>query len=198
MTTQQRHENEETQARNEVAVLDAIARLGCGTAKEIARAAGLTYNATCLALHRQKNFCVAQETGGWRMLEEPGDGNPAPIPGVHDLRLMAFEIYLKANKIPAKNYFLDKAKKNYFYVLEKKAVDLAIGDLVNLSTSHSGQLINRNITGKKIKQRFTDLEYKHGANPMVITVKNDAIFDVYIKIPKSTLEQWRIKYVSQS
>lgn len=185
-------------AKNEIAVLEAIARLGCGNAKEIARAAGLSYNATCLALHRQKNFCVAQETGGWRILEEPGDGKPAPIPGVRDLRLMVFEVYLKANQIPAKTYFLDKAKKNYFYVLEKKAVDLAIGDLVNISTSHDGRLINRQITDKNIKKRFTHLEYKHGAKPMILTVKNDAVFDVYIKVPKMILEQWRIKYVSQS
>lgn len=72
---QTRHETPETQARNECLVLEALAELKHTSAKAIARHAGLTYLAALLALRRQDGFCVERVTGGWRLLEEPGDRN---------------------------------------------------------------------------------------------------------------------------
>lgn len=127
-----RHESSETQARNECLVLEALAELKHASAKAIAKHAGLTYLSTLLAIRRQDGFCVERVTGGWRLLEEPGDRNVS-----FDSRIDAsverreqierqIEFYLSDQNLEVFEFIFCHQK--VICLVNKPASDVAVGD----------------------------------------------------------------------
>jgi hypothetical protein len=126
------------EAKNEVLVLEAIAKLGPSNAQQIATEAGLSTIATRMALRRQHGYWLERRGQTWLLLDEPGDGPgdglPFTSPSIES-RVKKLTLWLECQGIAYKHIW--KSKGRFFWVVEKPARHLQIGDRFTLR--HNGQ-----------------------------------------------------------
>lgn len=90
---------EYTEARNEIAVLEALTQLGQATAKEIADHAGINYLAARSALRRQLGFSLECDGQTWWVLDEPTEPDTSRTVTIWERRTEELERYLMKNRI---------------------------------------------------------------------------------------------------
>lgn len=128
------HESPETAAKNEVLVLEAIAKLGPSNATQIATESGLSIIATRMALRRQHGYGLDRQGQTWLLLAEPGDGLPFPPPSIES-RVRKLTLWLECQGVFYTHIW--KSKDRFFWAMEKPARHLQIGDRFTLR--HNGQ-----------------------------------------------------------
>lgn len=104
----------ETQAKHELAVIDALAVLGQAKIKQIVKTTGLDENGVRWALQRQKGISVEKiRHGTWKLLPEPGDADVSVKITRPELSDMAFEAWIFSQGIQHEGLILRRGHRHY-------------------------------------------------------------------------------------